>query len=201
MGANLAGLDPINYFLRKIYLHTDPLAPLLLANGKRSTAPTKGVKNQVSGHRRHFYDPVQDFGGECICTAILRFELPVAHRRYVGPNIFQVHTLRIHSIPVTTIVFDFASAMSTGLNRRADSAERLWFSLRVVQQTVVAWMQPSWNRKTSRNLYRNPMPEVHSESRKMGAKLYVPLRKIVQKERPSRLDCTYAFRDPLFTPL
>src|SRR5216683_6188690 len=62
-------------------------------------------------------------------------------------------------------------------------------------------MQPSRNRKTSRNLYRNPMPEVHSETRKMGAKLYVPLRKIVQKERPSRLDCTYAFRDPLFTPL
>ena len=45
------------------------------------------------------------------------------------------------------------------------------------------------------------MPEVHAEFGEMRAKQNVPLRKIVEKECPTRLDRTHAFRDPLPTPL
>jgi len=144
-----ASLEAFHDFDGEVDFHSKPTPVLLFADGKGGAAPAERIQDQVARARAHFDYPVQDLRGEGVRPPLSRLELPVAHRGYVGPYILEVDAFWVHGVTVPAIVLDFSSAMTARLDGRPDPPERLGPAFRVVEETVVAGVEPSRNREAS----------------------------------------------------
>jgi len=79
--------------------------------------------------------------------------------------------------------------------------ERLRFSLSVVEQTVMAWMETPWDRETCRYFDSDPVPKVHPKLSEICSEKNVPFRQVVKKKSAPWLYYSNALRDPGFAPL
>src|ERR1035438_2562879 len=102
------------------------------------------------------------------CRMVNVGEFPVSYRRDIRPDILQVDALRIHRVTVAAIILHLAATMPACLDRCADAPECFGLPLRVVEQAVMAWMEPPRNGETGGNLDSNPVAEVHLQRSKVG---------------------------------
>src|SRR5258708_4518775 len=101
---------------------------------------------------------------------------------------------------MATVVLHLSSAVSAGQNWSANTTKRLRLTFRVVKEAVVAWMQSSLNRHAGGNLDCNPMTKLHVQLVQVRAEKHIPLRQVVEEQRPARLQDSNTFPNPLFTP-
>ena len=101
---------------------------------------------------------------------------------------------------MAAVVLDLAPTMPARLDRRTDAPESLRLPLCVVQQAVMARMEPSWNGKAGGNLDSYPVPESHAKLREVNTEEDVPLREVIEEERATRLESADALGNPGFAP-
>lgn len=201
MGVYPITFETIHNCRREVDLSAYPVAVFGLADDEGGSTAAERVDDQVSWFSGYVDDTVKDFGRERVSSAGFRFEFPMPHRRDVGPYVLERHTVRVHSAPVPTVVLDFAPTMSAGQDRRADAMKGLWFSLAVVEQAVMAWVQATGYRQAGADFDGDPVPEVKPLLAKESPEQHVPFRKVVQEERPARFQYTHAFGKPTPAPL
>ena len=171
------------------------------ADNESGAAAAERVDYQVSFFRGHVYHAVEDLRRERVGTACLRFKFPVPHRGNVSPNVLQRDTVRIHGVPVPAVVLDFATTMPTCHDRSADAVKGLRFSLGVIEEAVMAWVQAAGYRQAGADFNGDPVPEVEPLLAKESPEHHVPFRKVVKEQRPTRFQDAHTFSEPSPAPL
>ena len=162
-------------------------------------APAKRVKNKVSSYRGHFDHAVKYFCRKRVGPPVARFKLPMSHWWNVSPHVFQRDAIGIHRIAVPSVIFNFTGAVPTGLDGGSNTLECLRFAFGVVEQAVMAWMEPPWNRETCRYLDSDPVSKVHPKLSEICSEKNVPFRQVVERKRPLALLLEHTRRSTICT--
>lgn len=62
----------------------------------------------------------------------------MAIRRRIRPKISEVHTFRIHLVPVSAIIPNLSATMATGFDRQAKFVEHPWHASRIIKESIVS---------------------------------------------------------------
>src|SRR6478609_8933031 len=104
------------------------------------------------------------------------------NRRDVRPDICEVQPIRMELAAMASIVLDISAAVATDGDRDAGTVERLWSPVAVVNQAVVAWVQPARDWQRHLHVDRDPMPKEQAMPIELMSQLDVPPREVVDKK-------------------
>ena len=125
----------------------------------------------------------------------------MAHRRDIGPYVFEVDAERVHCAAMTAIIFDLAAAMPTRFDRRPHPPEGSRLPLREIQQAVVRRIEAPRYRQAAFHFDGYGMPELHSALHQMRPDQDIPARQVVDEQRAARFQDADALAQPEFAPI
>lgn len=184
-----------------IDLDSYPAAPALLANGEGRSRPAERIAHQIAWLRRNLDDSIEHFGRQGVSSALFAFEFPVAHRRDIGPYVFEIDAKRVHRAAVTTIILDLTAAVPARFNWRPHPPESPRLPFRKIQKAIMRRVKPPWYRQATFHFDGYGVPELHSALHQISSDQNVPTRQVVDEERAARLQDADALVQPEFAPV
>ena len=177
---------------------TYPVAVKFLRSLIRRASASKRIEDDITRLRRDKDGSFRDYQFQFIDTwPDLELRMPIW--RCIGPEVRQIYSLRIHLVPMTTVISDLLATMSAFFYRKSNFVEYTRGASGEIEKRIVSRIQllSAWIRAFHGQCY--PVPEFQLFSHDRG-KMDCKFRCSVEEKCTSGFQYTAAFKNPYSAP-